>query len=265
MVRGGGIGDSVHSISSVQVELEGPRRRFVGAHRSTCKHWCDCMVVWRRGSKESVQVLGDFTRNWIHKPGISRKHLGTHSEIKNGLSVKAEIKRKIGSILLYGVVFAPTLFGVYIEERRPQISEASSPDAEELLATLVQVALESRIVADERGMILYASKSAAEALGYKPSELNNKPTTTIIPERYRQRHTEAYIAAMNRAIKDIRLPDGRRQEDAPMHKDLNALAKDGTERPFKLTARIRQAGDRHLGVLQMIPAESSPAAKEGVP
>lgn len=168
-----------------------------------------------------------------------------------------EMKRRIGSVLLWGCVVIPTTLGVYVESHRPELPRIQEvPNSEEILTAIVQAAMESRMIADEQGMILYASPTAAEMLGYKPADLRNKPSSILMADRFKQHHAEKFLAAMYRAVNNIPTADGRKQEDVVSRVRCNALTKEGQEKSLEVVTRIREIDGRHMAVVTLTPIES---------
>ena len=98
----------------------------------------------------------------------------------------------------------------------------------EFSQAIVNLGLESRMVADRNGNILACSPTAAEAAGYTPYELIGKPSAILMPDNYKPRH----LAAFRKAMAD---------ESLSNHVNIvrcDLLKKDGTTREVEVIVRI---------------------------
>jgi len=48
------------------------------------------------------------------------------------------------------------------------------------------------VAADEHGRIMYANAGVEALLGWRPGDLEGCPLTTLMPERYRERHRRGF-------------------------------------------------------------------------
>lgn len=63
------------------------------------------------------------------------------------------------------------------------------PSRDDFYADIMQIAMEPRVITDNRGIILYAAPSAAELMGYEQQEITGKNVEIVIPERYLLQHS----------------------------------------------------------------------------
>lgn len=124
------------------------------------------------------------------------------------------------------------VFGSVLERTRGHNS-GMGISQERILAT-VAVDL-PMIVADQGGIIRYATEPMEELAGAKPGELDGLNTTEIMPERYRAHHTagmERYLATgQSRIIGKVI--------------DVDLLQRDGTEIPVSLALTDSEADEQH--------------------
>ncbi len=92
-----------------------------------------------------------------------------------------------------------------------------------LLEAIVGTSGDGIISADAGGRITGWNPSAERILGYRPDEAVGRPLTFIVPERFRQRHTDGFARAQ--ALGETR---GKTLEVAALHKS-------GTEVPIELS------------------------------
>lgn len=120
------------------------------------------------------------------------------------------------------------------------LNPVSSPEGQFVLASVVDIsermALESAfrglfdstpvglLVVNDDGDIEMANRVLADSLGYTPQDLTGKSMSTLLPERYRERHGP--LMAHYRASGESRMMGGGR--------DLTALHVDGTELPVEI-------------------------------
>src|SRR4051794_37764616 len=83
---------------------------------------------------------------------------------------------------------------------------------------------EAIIAVDERNAVLYLNAAAEQLLGWTPADLVGEQLTAVIPDRYQDRHVEAFA-------KFVHTGDGH-LVGRPMR--VPALRRDGTETPVEL-------------------------------
>ncbi len=96
-------------------------------------------------------------------------------------------------------------------------------ESKQLLEAIVDTSGDGIISADAEGRITRWNPSAERILGYRPDEAVGQPLTLIVPERFRQRHTDGFARAQ--ALGETR---GKTLEVAAVHKS-------GTEVPIELS------------------------------
>lgn len=137
---------------------------------------------------------------------------------------------------LWGILF--TLLIVIIK-----VSESSATDADRLVASVMQIAMETRIVADDKGNMIYVSRSAAEIAGYGRDELYGQNIEALIPERYHQEHRLHYQLAL------------KRDDEAIAQIKCEIKKKDGTERLVELRVRVMHSSGKKMVLVTITPLE----------
>lgn len=107
---------------------------------------------------------------------------------------------------------------------------------ESFFRDLVARSRDAIITIDAESTVLFANDGVKEVLGYEPSELEGEPLTTVMPERFQERHHEAvarYLATEERTMEwnDIELP---------------AEHADGHEVPLSITFEEHEHDDERL-------------------
>jgi PAS domain S-box-containing protein len=101
------------------------------------------------------------------------------------------------------------------------------------------------VSADSNGNIVSWNRGAQTVFGYCEGEILGKPLTTIMPERYRQRHETAFRRSQ---------AGGELSRLKPI--EFHGLRKDGAEFPLELSLSSWQTdeGTFHTGIIQDITA-----------
>lgn len=153
---------------------------------------------------------------------------------------------------LGGLLYLVIIFGMagwfYIQTKYYQAAiPAEYLTEDEALETIVNMGLESRIVADHTGVIKLCSPTAAQICGYTPAELLGKHSSIIVPDDMKSKHMNALSKAFDGGA-DI------------LHKvnvvRCNVLKKDGTSRPVEVITRIiNDHDDKVYAVVTLTPIE----------
>lgn len=110
--------------------------------------------------------------------------------------VNSKAKNYIHSLLWITFVIGSLTFVYFVP---PNVAYYPVPrDADEFMVEMIKVGMESRIIADAKGKILYASQTASEITEYEPSEIKNSNINILIPDRYIQRHDIKFKEALKR-------------------------------------------------------------------
>ncbi len=106
--------------------------------------------------------------------------------------------------------------------------------SEERFRSVTQSIGDAIIAIDDEGRIIQWNKGAQSIFGYAEDELFGKPITTLIPERYREKH----LAAMQR----VRQAGETRLVGQTL--ELSGLRKDGSEFPVELSLGTWKSGEK---------------------
>jgi diguanylate cyclase (GGDEF)-like protein/PAS domain S-box-containing protein len=121
--------------------------------------------------------------------------------------------------------------------------ESRLGQSERRFRAIVQSAADAIILADERGLILSWNPSAARIFGYEDHEAIGRPLTMIMPERYRERHRNAFLGAV----------EGTREPLTETILEFEGLSKSGRVFPIELTVASWRSDRRYFaGILRDI-------------
>ncbi|MFM8550974.1 MAG: PAS domain S-box protein [Nitrospiraceae bacterium] len=104
-------------------------------------------------------------------------------------------------------------------------TEQIEQESEQTFHSLVETATDAIIQSDSRGLVIWWNKAAQALFGYGEHEMLGQPLTLLMPERYRDAHTQG-VERFSRTGQGAAL--GRTLE-------LEGLRKDGTEFPLELS------------------------------
>lgn len=155
------------------------------------------------------------------------------------------VKSWSGYFLIWGSVAASLGYASYYTSHR-SIPVGKGPDSYDVVAAMVELGLENRIIADETGKMLFISKSAAQLLGYEPKELEQKNVEILMPDEFKGVHTQGMNNAVYRAKHDLIVPGSdppKRQVDAITIRKCDALTKDGGLKPVEIIIRVKKSGN----------------------
>lgn len=119
-----------------------------------------------------------------------------------------------------------------ITEQKKMID--SVKESEERFRSMVRLAKDSIISADDKGNIISWNKASEEMFGYKKDEVFGKSLALIIPEIYRKKHQ----LALNKLVKT------GKQNIMGQTIEIVGLRKDGTEFPIDLSLSTWSAGNK---------------------
>ena len=94
-------------------------------------------------------------------------------------------------------------------------------------------AADAIITADKTGQIIHWNRGAENLFGYTPTQIIGEPLTVLIPDRYKNGHTNGFERVMGNGERCL--------EGATV--EIEALRKDGTECPVELTISTWHVGD----------------------
>jgi len=138
------------------------------------------------------------------------------------------------------------------EEKRRRAIEEKNREREEHHRIVVEAATDAIITLDEQSVIDFVNPAAERAFGYTRDELVGRNLTSLMPERFRDRHRAGigrYLATNQRTIEWRGVP-------------LIGLHKDGREIPFEVSFGDRVEGGRHVltGVLRDVSEREAAAS-----
>ena len=158
-----------------------------------------------RGKGLPGRVLASGKPAWIidvtKDPNFPRNRVATDIGVKAGFAFPVLVGREVVAVLEF---FSPaamepdesllevmaqigTQLGRVVERRR---AEESIRDSEERFRAVSEPALDGIISADAQGNITYFNHGAERAFGYASDEVIGKPLTTLMPERFRDAHSQ---------------------------------------------------------------------------
>jgi PAS domain S-box-containing protein len=114
----------------------------------------------------------------------------------------------------------------------------SARNAEGVVPQLLESAPDAMIAADENDRVAHVNGAAVRLLGYARGELMGMEVGVMMPERFRQRHREAFR----------RYFGSPRSRIFPADADLHVRRKDGTEVPVEISIAPLETGSRKLVV-----------------
>ncbi|HET6674301.1 MAG TPA: PAS domain S-box protein [Nitrospiraceae bacterium] len=126
--------------------------------------------------------------------------------------------------------------GVHELADKVQSVEHALSESEERFRSLVESATDAIVLADENGFIMSWNRSAGRLFGYTEAEVQGKPLTMIMPERYREAHERGFERV--RSTGDSTLIGSLIAVDG--------LRKDGTEFPLELSLATWKTGGQWL-------------------
>lgn len=127
----------------------------------------------------------------------------------------------------------------------------------EVNSRIINLGLESRIVADASGTIILCSPTAAEVCGYRPNELLGKPAHILVAQEYVRGHAEAFANAFKNDDKLGTVSIVR----------CMLRKKDGSTRPVEVIVRMVEDSDGKRAVVTLTPVEKiqfTPALPDSV-
>ena len=110
---------------------------------------------------------------------------------------------------------------------------AELKNSEARFRALSESAADAIISADKEGLIIHWNRGAENLFGYEPTEIIGEPLTVLIPDHYKEGHETGFKQAMGGGQRNL---EGSTVE-------IEALRKDGTERPVELTISTWHVGD----------------------
>ena len=112
----------------------------------------------------------------------------------------------------------------------------------EYVENLIENAQDAIISIDEGGMVNIWNESAEKIFGYSESEIIGQPVTTIIPERYRERHEEGLR-------RFLRTGKARIMDKAV---DVHGITKEGIEVPIEMSLTAQKDGKNRYSFMAII-------------
>lgn len=137
---------------------------------------------------------------------------------------KKEIMAQLIQPILWTIMFL-TLFVTIVAQERTE-SYPISGDIDAYFAELIRASMENRVITDNKGIILYASPSAADITGYSQRELKGMQVEKLIPDRYMLRHREKMGIAI------------RRHDGKTVSTRCFLLQKDSDEVPVEIRTKV---------------------------
>ena len=229
------------------VGITGPlaTKRQMSLDYSFCQHVVD---------RAAPLVVSDASRHQLVPANLARLKLGIRAYL--GVPLTTPSGQTLGSFCVMDVVprawtsaqvaiMTDLAASVMTEiELRAQRRELES--SEHKFRMVAESARDAIIAADEHGEVTFWNKGAATIFGWTIEEMEGRPLSAIMPERYRAAH-EAGITRL-RTGGELRVV-GRTVE-------LHGLRKDGSEFPLELTLRSWESHGRTAvcGVLRDLTA-----------
>ena len=107
---------------------------------------------------------------------------------------------------------------------------------------------------DSDGVVTSVTEGLADLLGWRPDELVGQPLTSMIPDRFRDSHSEAFARFVETGWS--------RHGDRPL--TLPALTRDGAERNIELLLNSRPTDDGRtvVGIMRRAPDDASAGTDE---
>ncbi|MFW6000470.1 MAG: PAS domain S-box protein, partial [Halorubrum sp.] len=126
-----------------------------------------------------------------------------------------------------------------VEKRR---AERDAEQAVEQFRAVAEGASDAIVTVDTGGEIRFANPAVESVFGYEPEEIAGEPLTTLMPERHRDDHREAFERFLDTGERSVDWSDVR----------FDALHRDGHEVPVSLTyGEFVADGDRQfVGVIR---------------
>ncbi len=105
--------------------------------------------------------------------------------------------------------------------------------AEEQFRLVVESAPNAMVMASREGRIALINAQTEQMFGYARDELLGQPVELLVPERFRQRHSDRHAAFFERAVRAT-----ARMRSAKLGRDLYARRKDGSELPVEIRVNL---------------------------
>lgn len=203
------------------------------------------------------RVLASGKPAWIidvtNDTNFPRNRVATDIGVKAGFAFPVLVGREVVAVLEF---FSPakmapddsllevmaqigTQLGRVVERQR---AEEALRDSEERFRAVAEPALDAIISADSRGNIMYFNHGAERSFGYAADEVIGKPLTILMPERFRDLHSNGlrrYVeTGESRVIGSTVELAGRRKNGSEFPLEL-ALASWTTAKGVSFTGIIR--------------------------
>jgi two-component system NtrC family sensor kinase len=114
--------------------------------------------------------------------------------------------------------------GIFWDVTEKKRAEEALADSERRYRVLAEATIDGIIVADQNGTIVLFNPAAERLFGYKSSEIQGQPLTTIVPPQYREAHMRGFR----------RYLDTRQARVIGQTVELQGLRKDGSQFPLEL-------------------------------
>ena len=167
------------------------------------------------------------------------------------LAENIPVKRKDGTIFYVdinsnqvNIAGKPYNIGIFRDITERLHSQKVLKESEERFRSVAQSASDVIITSDSKGNIIFWNNAAQKMFGYLPEEVQGKPLTILMPQRYREAHLRG-IERLNATGKYSVI--GKTVE-------LHALRKDGSEIPIELSLSTWKTGEQiyYSGIMRDI-------------
>ncbi len=139
----------------------------------------------------------------------------------------------LGATLLSVLAFLIAMLRLNSSEAQNRQSTKALARSENHYRSIIQSAHDAIVTADSDGNIVGWNRGATQVFGYADGEMIGRPVTTLMSERFRERHLQGMRNAMTRENAFIRTHDSL----------LKGLRKDGAEFPIELSLARWEDGD----------------------
>lgn len=189
----------------------------------------------------------------VHNSGRSQGISFCLRDIKSTFEVKRRytyfMKKVAANLLIWGSVAAVVVAAAVKVEQTNEVLEQVAEDSDFYFLSWQKASTESRIAADERGIMEYVADSTAEYLGYTPEEMLGRSIEMIIPDEMKAQHAVNYQRKIDAA--KTREPGW----NTATVTYCDSIHKDGHRIRSEIRARVRVYAKRIVCIVTLTPVE----------